>query len=83
MAIALGLGIFFIGIPMFKILKALVPRKYDPLKEAKEKLELARKEAEAARLNKEAERLYEQMYNEALEEQESIDYENQNNRSKR
>jgi hypothetical protein len=64
--LALGIGVFFVGIPGYKIVKSLLPHKADPLADAQERLEIARKEVEAARLNKEAEKLYGKMYEEVL-----------------
>jgi hypothetical protein len=61
-----GAGIFFIDIPFYKFLRAVVPQKRNSLAEAKERLEQARLDAEAARLNKEAEQLYTRMYDETL-----------------
>jgi hypothetical protein len=66
--IAVSIAIFFIGIPLVKLVKTLIPPKRDPLQEAQQRLEIARKEAEAARLNKEAEKLYQKMYQEVLED---------------
>jgi hypothetical protein len=66
--VALGVAVFFVGIPLIKLVKALVPPKKDPLKEAQLRLELAHKEAAAARLNKETEKLYTKMYQEVLED---------------
>lgn len=71
--IAIGLGVFFIGIPVWKLVKTLLPKKVDPLVDAKERLDIARKEVEAARLNKEAEKLYSELYDEALEDETSDD----------
>jgi hypothetical protein len=65
----LASGVYFIGVPLAKLVRTLIPKKRDPLAEAKERLEQARLEAEAARLNKEAEKLYEKMYTETLQEE--------------
>jgi len=67
-AAAIGVGFFFVGIPMWKLYKLINPKKSDPLADAKVRLDVAKKELEASRLNKEAEKLYDKMYNEALEE---------------
>lgn len=67
-----GAAIFFIGIPIYRFVKLVVPQKRNPLVEAKERLERARLEAEAARLNKEAEKLYEQIYKESLQDEENL-----------
>lgn len=68
MLVAVGLAIFMVGIPLIKLVKALVPSKRDSLKEAKVRLEVAHKDVEAARLNKETDKLYQQMYEEISEE---------------
>lgn len=62
--------IFFIGIPLAKLVKFLIPEKKNPLEEAKQRLEQTKLEVEAARLEKEREELYAQMYNEALDDME-------------
>lgn len=68
--IAAGVIIFFIGIPFYKLIRA-VPVRKDPVKEAKIRLELAEKELEAAKLNKKTEQLYTEMYSEVLEDEPS------------
>lgn len=78
--LAFGIGVFFIGIPLYKIVKITLPQKRDPVKEAQIRLEMARKENEAAHLNKEAEKLYETMYEEALDDQEASDFDKKINR---
>lgn len=65
-----GSAVYFIGIPLFKIIKTISNAKRDPLKEAKERLEQAKLEAEAAKLNKEVETLYDNMYKDTIEENE-------------
>ena len=80
-AAAIATGTYYIGIPIWKLVKKLSPQKVDPIGDAKERLELAKAEIEAARLNKEAEELYGKMYEEALEDESSID-EKTHNRSK-
>lgn len=68
----LASGVFFIGIPTFKFLRAITPtKKKSSLAQAKERLEQARLDAEAAKLNKEAEKLYDQMYEEACQDEEN------------
>jgi hypothetical protein len=62
-------GVFFIGLPLWKLMRLAFPSKRDPLAEAKQRLEIARAEAEAAKLNKEAERVYNEIYQEVLEDQ--------------
>lgn len=64
----LGVVIFLIAIPTFKFIKAVLPKKTNPLVEAKQRLEQAKLEKEAALLNKETEKLYEELYEEALQE---------------
>jgi hypothetical protein len=69
-----GVGaVFLIGIPFYRLVKAVVPKKRDPLAEARERLEQARLEQEALKLNKETEKLYEHMYDVRLGEQESTE----------
>lgn len=65
----LAMGIFLIGIPIYKFISMVIPKKRNSLAEAKARLEQARLDAEAARLNKEAEKLYEKMYEEALQDE--------------
>ena len=60
-----------LGIPFYKFIRAAIPQKRDPVKEAKERLEIAKADAEAARLNKEAEKVYEELYQDALEDDET------------
>ena len=45
-----------------------MPEKRDPVKEAKLRLEVARADAEAAKLNKETEKVYEEIYQDVLDE---------------
>lgn len=70
--ILLGSGVFLIGIPCYKLVRKIIPAKRNPLVDAKERLEQARLEVEAARLDKEREKLYNQMYNEVLEDEVDI-----------
>ena len=67
-ALMIGAGVFFVGIPLIKIVKMMLPNKKDSVKEATERLEAARAEAQAARLNKEAEKVYSEIYSEILED---------------
>lgn len=67
----LASGVFLIGIPLFKLVRTLIPKKRNPLAEARERLEQTRLEVEAARLEKEREKLYSKMYEEALQEDET------------
>ena len=69
-ALMIGAGVFFVGIPLIKIIKMMLPSRRDSLREAQERLEVARKDAEAARLNKEAEKVYSEIYEEVLEDDE-------------
>lgn len=64
-------AVFLIGIPTFKLVKAVLPQKEkNPVAEAKDRLEHARLELEAAKLNKEAEELYDKLYEEAIAQNE-------------
>jgi hypothetical protein len=65
-----GSGIFFIGIPFYKLMAKLLPSKRNTLAEAKERLEQAHLDAEAARLNKEAEKIYDHLYEDVLHKDE-------------
>lgn len=71
----LGVGVFLIGIPCYKLITSILPKKRNALKEAKERLEQARLDLEAARLNKEAEKLNERIYEEALQEEQALEEE--------
>lgn len=61
--------VFMVGIPAWKMVRALFPKKTDSLEEAKVRLEVAKKEAAAARLNKETEKVYSEIYEDILEEE--------------
>lgn len=63
--------VFMVGIPAWKMVRVLFPKKSDSLEEAKVRLEVAKKEAQAARLNKEAEKVYSEIYEDILEDEES------------
>ena len=63
--------VFMVGIPAWKMVRTLFPKKTDSLEEAKVRLEVAKKEAQAARLNKEAEKVYSEIYEEILDDEES------------
>ena len=78
----LASGIFLIGIPVYKLVRVVVPSKRNNLTEAKERLEQARLDAEAARLNKETEKLYNKMYEEALQDEDSQKDEQQQEKHK-
>jgi hypothetical protein len=66
--VAIFLAIFMIGIPLIKLVRALIPVKKDPLVEARIRLEVARKEAEAARLNQETDKIYNQICNDIVDD---------------
>jgi hypothetical protein len=70
MLLALGSGVFLIGIPFYKLLRAVVPQKRDPVAEAKIRLEAAKADAEAAKLNKQTEKLYDDLYKDVIEDDE-------------
>ena len=67
----LASSVFLIGIPLFKLVGRLIPKKRDPLAEARARFEQAQLEVEAARLDKEREKLYNKMYTEALQDEEA------------
>lgn len=69
----IGITLFMVGIPMIKLIKMLLPTRRDPVGEAQERLEIAKKEAEAARLNKETEKVLDQLYQETLEDDETLE----------
>lgn len=75
--LGLGTSVFLIGIPFYKLVKLLVPKKRNRVAEAQERLAAAKAEAEAAQLEKQAEKIYEDLYQEALEDD---DDETTNNR---
>lgn len=68
---AVVIVVFFIAIPLYKIIKQIIPVKKDPVKEAKIRLELAQKELEAAKIHKETEKLYTDLYKDVLEDNSS------------
>lgn len=69
----LASSIFLIGIPLFKLVRLLLPKKTrNPLADAKVRLEQAKLEVEAARLDKERDKLYNQLYEEALQDDSEI-----------
>jgi hypothetical protein len=68
-AVALFSGIFFIGVPSYKLIRAILPaKKINPLEEARLRLEEAKLSVEAAKLDKEAQKLYDHLYEEALQD---------------
>lgn len=73
----LASGIFFVGLPIAKLIKTAIPVKRNSLTEAKERLEQVRIEVETAKLNKEAEHLIETLYDEALEDTQLTHKENE------
>lgn len=58
------LALYFIGVPLFKLLKLWYYDLIDPLESAKARHERARKEAAAAEVDKETDKVYENMYKE-------------------
>jgi len=58
------LALYFIGVPLFKLLKLTYYDVIDPLESAKARNERARKEAAAAEVDKETDKVYENMYKE-------------------
>lgn len=65
--------VLLIGIPAYKMIRELIPKKANPLADAKIRLEVARQEIEAARLNKEAEKIYNSLYEEVLQDDQESD----------
>lgn len=65
------LAFWFIVLPVVRYVATLTPPARNPVKEAQDKLRIAKDELAAARLNKEAEQLYEQLYQEALQDYDS------------
>jgi len=66
LAVAVGVVLLMVGLPIVRFAKGAPWRRRDPLAEAHERLRIAKLEAEAARVNREAERVYEHLYEEAL-----------------
>jgi hypothetical protein len=71
MLLALFSGVFLIGIPVWKFVRAIVPEKRNPVAEARVRLEVAKADAEAAKLNKETEKVYEEIYGDVLGDDET------------
>lgn len=69
--LGLGTSVFLIGIPFYKLIRMALPEKRDPVKEARIRLETAKADAEAAKLNKETEKVYEEIYHDILEDDET------------
>ena len=82
MILALGVGTFMIAIPGWRLFRKLNPPKADPLGDAKVRLEVAKQEKEAAVLNKETEKLYDEMYHDVLEDDDTSDETKHTTRSK-
>jgi hypothetical protein len=79
----LGSGaIYFIGIPLFQLVRRLFPSKTDSLADAKERLEQAKRDAAAADLNKQAEKIYDHLYEDALHE-DDMEEENEETKHRR
>jgi hypothetical protein len=66
LAVALGIVLLTIGIPIVRLVKAAPWRREDPLAAAQERLRIAKLEAEVAKVNREADRIYDDLYEEAL-----------------
>jgi hypothetical protein len=76
----LASGVLLIGVPTFKFLHSITPKKRNNLAEAKTRLEQAQVDLEVARLNKEAEKLYDKMYDETLKEEQNEEQKQENHR---
>src|SRR5271165_5604830 len=66
LAVAVGIVLLMVGVPIVRSLKVVAWRRKDPLAEAHERLRLAKLEAEVAKVNREAEKIYESLYDETL-----------------
>ena len=67
LAIAIGVVLLVVGLPIVRLLRAIPSlRPRDPLAEARARLKAAKAEEEAAKLNREADRIYERLYDDAL-----------------
>jgi hypothetical protein len=66
LAVAVGVVLMIVGVPIARSLKGVSWRRKDPLAEAHERLRIAKLEAEAARVNREAEKIYEHLYDDTL-----------------
>jgi hypothetical protein len=66
LAVAVGVVLLMVGVPIVRYLKVAPWRKRDPLAEAQERLKAAMREAEAARVNREADKIYEGLYDGVL-----------------
>jgi hypothetical protein len=72
LAAAIGVALVLVGWPVAQVLRVAPWRKRDPVAEAKERLRVAKLDAEAARLNREAERIYDDLYKDALTDEEPL-----------
>jgi hypothetical protein len=68
LAVAVGVVLLLVGVPIVRSLKLVPWPRKDPLAEAQERLRIAKLEAEAARVNREAEKIYESLYEETVAE---------------
>lgn len=75
-----GGAVFLLGVPVVQLYNRLFPKKRDSLAEAKQRLEQARMDAEAAQYNKEAEKIYNDLYEETLQEDEDETTDNKHRR---
>lgn len=66
LAVAVGVVLLMVGLPIVRFLKGAPWRRKDALAQAQERLRIAKLEAEAARVNREAEKIYEHLYEDAL-----------------
>ena len=66
LAVAIGVALLGVGVPIARFLKVARWRRPDPLAEARERLRIAKLEAEVARVNREADKIYEELYDETL-----------------
>jgi hypothetical protein len=64
LAVAVGVVLLMVGIPILRYLAAAPWRERDPLSEANERLRIAKRDAEVARLNREAEKIYDRILEE-------------------
>lgn len=63
-AIVVLFALYFIGVPLYKLIKLYIYDIKDPLESAQARLERARKEAAAAVVDKETDQVYQNMYKE-------------------
>ncbi len=69
LVVAVGVVLGVVGWPVYLLAHRWTSRTRDPLAEAQERLRIAKREAEVARVNRETERIYDEMYEEALEDE--------------